>query len=494
MAGPTNHGLDRTAFGETSTAENTPIVALSFPYSVNDEFVTKHTNGQGAISQEDNMAILQSGAAANSSARVFSRVPVRYQPGQGTLVRFTALFPDVGVAGSEQFVGIGEVGDGFFVGYRGTEFGFLHRHSGKPEIRTVEITADADTGAGDITVQLNAVSAAIAVVQGDTAREVAVKVAAFDWSTVGLGWTVSVIDATLTFRSWSEAPKAGAFSYVDTDTTGVTATVTQVVAGVTATDSWHPQTAWSEHKLLEAGDALDMVLNPTKGNVYQIRYQWLGYGLISFFIESQVTGEITLVHRVRYSNLRIIPSLQNPTLPLQMSVLNTTNTSNLTVKVGSMGGLIEGRRSNGGIPRADENQRTDVGTTEVPIMTFSNRVVFQGTINRVRAQLGILSPGVDHSKTVIIRVRKNATLTGPVAFADVDTENSVLQVDKAATGIVAGARSVFSTLMGKSEGRDINLESINAVIGPGETLTITAETTSIENADVTAAATVSEHF
>ena len=59
------------------------------------------------------MAHLSTGAAANSSAQILSKEPIKYNPGQGGLVRFTGIFT-IGVANSTQLIGIGDSGDGYF--------------------------------------------------------------------------------------------------------------------------------------------------------------------------------------------------------------------------------------------------------------------------------------------------------------------------------------------------------------------------------------------
>ena len=121
----------RTAFDELLIAEATPVVQIQFPYNINTELVEVRENNLGSLTQADGMAVLQSGAGANSAAHMLSRMPLRYSPGQGALVRFTALFT-TGVTNSVQLAGIGEVGDGLFFGFNGDTFSSLRRELGKP--------------------------------------------------------------------------------------------------------------------------------------------------------------------------------------------------------------------------------------------------------------------------------------------------------------------------------------------------------------------------
>ena len=110
-----------TAFGELLTSEATPIVQVQFPYNINTDIWEIRANN-GSSSVGNNMANLSTGAGANQSSTILSRVPVKYNPGQGALCRFTAIYTS-GVANSTQFVGIGNIKDGTFFGFRGTTFG-----------------------------------------------------------------------------------------------------------------------------------------------------------------------------------------------------------------------------------------------------------------------------------------------------------------------------------------------------------------------------------
>ncbi len=163
----------RAAFGEALVAQPTPVVQLQFPYNINTDLIEPQENSSGTITQADGMAVVQSGAAANSGAHMLSKTALKYEPGQGALVRFTALFA-TGVANSLQLAGIGDVGDGLFFGYNGATFSILRREKGKPEVQTVTITSGAVTASGNITINLDGVAKTVAVVSGDSAREASV--------------------------------------------------------------------------------------------------------------------------------------------------------------------------------------------------------------------------------------------------------------------------------------------------------------------------------
>jgi len=119
-----------TAFGEVSTAENTPTCQVDFVYGINTDLTSNTTSNNATVTSSTGMAVLTTGTEVNSVATLVTRNYVKYRPGQGSMSRFTALFT-TGVAGSTQFAGPGGNSvDGIGFGYNGTSFGALYRHNG----------------------------------------------------------------------------------------------------------------------------------------------------------------------------------------------------------------------------------------------------------------------------------------------------------------------------------------------------------------------------
>lgn len=480
----------KSAFGELLVAEPTPVVQLQFPYNINADLIEKRENNLGTITQADGMAVMQSGASANSAAHMLSIVPLKYEPGQGALVRFTALFT-AGVANSVQVAGVGDVGDGLFFGFNGATFSILRREQGKSEVQTLTVTTGAVTATGNITINLDGVAKTVAVTMGDSVREVAVKIADADFSDTGLGWSATVHNATVIFKAWSDGNKVGTFSLVDTGTTGTVGAFAETIAGVSTTDEWIAQASWN----LDVADGTGHLptLDPTKGNVYQIRYQWLGFGILTFAIEHPEDGEFVDVHQIRYANANTVPSLQNPTLPLHIMSKNTSNTSNLTVKTSSMAGFVEGTIEEAPLQRAASGTSTVVGTTELPLVSVKNDIVHQSKLNRVEMRAEYLSVATEGTKPIIIRIRLNPTLTGTPAFAAFDAAVSVASVDTGASGLTGG-EDILTLLLGKTDSKLIFLNELKERLHPGDVFVITAEATSGSNHEVDAALSWGELF
>ncbi|MEA4932283.1 MAG: hypothetical protein VB071_01630 [Lawsonibacter sp.] len=377
--------LPYTAFHELRVATLTPVAGWTFNYNVNTDLVKTTVTVSGTVTQSNSKAVLQTGTAGSSSAAIQTIYALRYTPGVGGLVRFTALFT-AGVAGNTQVIGIGDDTDGFFFGYDGTSFGVLRRQNG--------------------------------------------------------------------------------------------------------TNNWIPQTTWNKDKFDGSGLS-GVTLDPTKGNVYSIRYQWLGFGAIDFMIENPTTGEAVIVNRIAYANSNTNPSIYNPTLPVYAKVENTTNTTNITLQTPSAMAFIEGS------PNSADNVRNSIFgskttvTTEAAILTIRNKSLFQTKTNRVRVRLDFLSTSADGTKNVTFRLLKNATLTGGT-YVDISTNTSVVDYNTGATYTAATGKALASFECGKTESLQFLLDSLNLVLAPGDTLTVTA--TSIASVDVFASLSWGELF
>ena len=255
------------------------------------------------------------------------------------------------------------------------------------------------------------------------------------------------------------------------------------------TDNWIPQTTWNVDKFNGTGLS-GVTLDPTKGNVYSIEYQWLGFGAISFFIENPATGFPTLVHIIQYANANIIPSIFNPTLPVIAQVINTTNASNLALSTSSAMGMVEGNADTNTLVTVNSFSNSKVVTaTETSVFTLRNNATFQGKTNRVRVQFSFFSVN-STSNLSIVRLTVNATLGGTPTFINISPTTSVMAADIAGTTVTGGSRKL-TIVVGTSGDAQLSINDQDLEIGPGDTLTVSASS-GAGNATVTAAITWDE--
>lgn len=455
----------KTAFGESAVASVTPIFQSDFSYNINSELWTTKANN-GTVSLDLNRARMSTGAGANQSAILQSKIPIKYSPGQGGLVRFTSVFT-TGVPNSTQILGIGNSSAGFFFGYNGEDFGILRRKDGANEARTFAVTTGSST-AENISVTLDGVSTGAVVpvtASGDTTIT-ANEIANFDYSNIGGGWETTVEGSNVLFISFDSSVKSGAFSITATT---AAVSISQEIAGVVPTDIWISQDNFSEDKC--DGSGAFPVIDWTKGNIFQIQYQWLGYGQIAFFLENPKTGAFTMVHRIKYANTSEFTSIDNPTGPLYLSVINDSNSSDVVMMCPSFGGFIEGALIPG-IVKFSESATKNL-STEAPVLSLHVKKIFHGRENQVKAKLTIISFASDGTKSSVIKTHKNATLVG-ADFNDVDTENSVVSFDSSATSL-SGGKSDIVIGLAKVDSVTISVTDVSIVILPGETITISGQ-------------------
>jgi len=478
----------KSAFGESLTAQLESVVQLLFTYILNPLLVDIRDNG-GSSSVADGMLTLSTGAAANQSSTMKSVVTARYEAGIGFRSRFTGLFT-AGAANSTQIIGVGGPSEGFFFGYNGASFGVLHRYGGAEEIRTLTVNTASST-AEDITITLDGdATATVTVTNSGNTTTTANEIAAHDYSSVGDGWTARAVGSTVVFTSWSSGAKSGTYS-LSSATTAV-GTFAQTLAGVAHTDSWTAQASWNGPDIFDGSGITGVTLDADKGNVYQIDFQYLGFGIIRFFIEDPDDGELHLVHAVPYANANTRPSLDNPSLNLFAQASNAANTSDIVLKSSSMAIFKDGKRRDGGINRGVEVIANLATANETPILSLRLGEVFGNKENRTEIKVNYISASVEHTKPVIFNLYANATLTD-ASFSEIASGESSVYKDTSATALSGGV-FLFALPLGKSGNAVLDLKDKLdlARFGVGDVLTIAAEPISATGADVVASINFTE--
>jgi len=473
-----------TAFGELQTESKTPQVQLRFPYNAvpTDIGQVLTNNASSSVSVANAVASVTCAGAYPAFSQIRTVDTLRYGPGQGAEFLGTCAFT-TGVALSSQVFGVGDDDEGLYFGYNGTTFGILEKSFGSLEVKSLTITAGESTGAGNITITLDGTAVTVAIGAGDTIAEVCAAIVAESAAifNAGRGWEVNTEDnVTVKFISLVAENAAGAFSFVDTDSTGVTAgAFSEPVAGAAPTEVWTAQTAWN-------GDVMDgtgpsgMTLDPTKLNVFKIQFQYLGAGGREFYIESQTTGQLVLVHTIHYTNQNTIPWCRDPTFHLNLIAKTESGYSGsaLVMKTSSMGGFIQGVESPEGVRRGVSVTKS-MSTTEQPLLILSNNVVFNSLVNKITVFPDIvIIANESTSKDLTVNIKKNPTsITGAAALTSIQSGVSVMSYGSTGTAIVGGA-NLLSFVVGPAGQVVVNLADLVAKIHPEERIVFTGSVAS----------------
>ncbi len=252
--------------------------------------------------------------------------------------------------------------------------------------------------------------------------------------------------------------------------------------GSPATDTWIPQTDWNGDKCDGSG-ASGFNWNPTYGTPAMVRYPFLGYGDISFWLQDTTTARWILCHTIRYANTTAALQLGNPSLFFYSQVLNSGNNTNLTAYCGSVGFFLCGERAFVSSPRwAADNNKSGI-TAETNILSLRNATTYNGVTNRALIRLTQVSVGSQAAAgTYVLRLRIGATIGGVPAFtpvggatadngATITSGNSITSVDTAGTTATAGTYIFNISGPNAGGGGLTDLTPYNLFIAPGEILT-----------------------
>lgn len=215
--------------------------------------------------------------------------------------------------------------------------------------------------------------------------------------------------------------------------------------------------------------------DPTKGNVFLIQYQWLGFGEQSFFMENEA-GNLSLVHEIEYTNKNTEVSVINPNLPLSAYVVNTGNTTPIELKTPSASAGLHGDGLNDALSTnvsADSTRAITAGDT--PFLAFRLGDTYKGKANRIFSQALRLVCAADLNKPVTIRAYASGSVNDG-AWNYVSEEVSPIEYNNTLTSYTLGTQ-VGSFPLGKTDSQDFPLGITKFRFYAGQQIVLVASTT-----------------
>jgi hypothetical protein len=516
-----NANFSASASGSVVTITNVATGAAYYPTTptvsgLGRDVTTGELVGEYS-SLASTVATVTSKPAARSAGYMESVRMLTYRPGQGGLARFSANFPQFvsTESGAVAVAGIGNPSGGFYFGRWGATpatfatdmFGIVHLNGGKPEVRTLTITS-ASGSSGNVIVRLAGQDYVVNVGGLDSAAEIAMFIADGDFSYGG--WRAEAAGSTVRFIStWNEQlvdPAAlGPRSTVGTDSvqtiTGSSVSTFSALSfstttvGVAPTVTYIPQAEWNLDRMDGTGPS-GAVLDPTKGNVYQVFNQWHGFGGIVFCVENADTTQLDPVHVIKYANTATAPSLLFPNVRLQWirSAGSATAAAAAVTSVvnATSGALFLQGTLHEDIPeyRVISAQITPASdSTDLIALVLRMPETFGGELNTVVARLKSLSLHNDGTKTAVFTMRRSVVFmlssmttasATPPNFAAVDSEGALeywapsqaVSGDITVSSAISSATTVGSFPIGATSSADFDLRSRDILIGPGESVVL----------------------
>lgn len=218
----------------------------------------------------------------------------------------------------------------------------------------------------------------------------------------------------------------------------------------------------------------------TKGVPMMVKYPYLGYGNIDFWVQNPSNSKWIPCHTIKYANSSATTQLSNPSLSIYGQVLNAGNTSNLTMFLGSAGVFLDGIREFLGPQYGADSTRATV-TTEVPILNIKCSTVINGVNNRGLARLRAVTFVSDGGNGVsVCRMKKGSALTGAVYYpvdgttgdqgTSLTGSNSIMSFDTGSTAL-SGGKTLFNTAVSRNSSTTVDMTPFNIFVAPGEVLT-----------------------
>lgn len=459
----------RTAFGEPISVPLWPIIQLDALYGFDPREFEIFTANGGNVDQDTAKVLFRAhtGTAAGGYGVIRSNRVIRYRPGQGVLARFTAQYdnPQTGVT---LRAGLFAQEQSLSIGYDGTQFGILRQNGGKAEI--VKLTIDSNT-AGDATVTLNGVTTTITLSTTNTATS-AKEISA----TAFPGWITEQCDNRVFFLSTTLGPKTpGTYSVGGT----ATGTIAAVQTGVENVNNWTYQSDFNVDKLDGTGVS-GVVLDPSKLNIYQIQFRWLGAGEIRFSLENPINGDMIFFHHIHYSNRHTTVHLDNPSFKIGYIAANLSANTITDAHAGgaSMMAAQEGLQVDNAFPTATNVSKSNLASNTVHgLITLKNSLIYQDKINLRKVKMKRLSVAFQGNDPVILYILLNGVKSVGHTFNSIGTYSCIQKDTSAGSYTITNEIPLAEFVLPINGSGTFDLDSLELSIPPGDNLNIAISST-----------------
>lgn len=429
-----NAAFSTTIFGNIVIITNATSTS-SDPRSI--ELISMPATSPSTLIQNNGLLECKCGSGIGDYAVLRSKRNLRYRPGIGSIARFTALY-DTPSAGTLQYSGISNSVCGLYFGYDSSgDFGISYRNSGKHTLYDLTIGISTPS-TGTVNVRIDGIDNLINITNVSSKEIVARQIASHDFR--GSLHLTEVIGDKIIFSSERLNTNVDLFAFSLGTATGITGTFVKKSSAVAQTDTLIKQTDWNIDKMDGNGPS-GMILDPSKGNVFEITYQYLGFGKITFFIEDENTGLFQKVHVIKYTNQNLLPSLINPGLALTYFTTTTISNISKTIKGASGAQFISGNERDFSPFYSHGNSHLDIGEAESEEILFAikNSRWFENKGNQselifknISASTGKSANNTKCSVTFIIK--KGGTPSAGLNFSYIDEGNSVAQIASPSPG------------------------------------------------------------
>ena len=477
-------GSSISTFGEINVVQMTPIAQGDFVHNINSQTFNSRSFSGGAVTTENNMAVLDSGNSASGSAVIQLRRQLRYKAGQGAAMRATALFA-TGTVGNAQFIGMGTSESGYFLGYFSDFFGILHSKTGAREVRRLDIETPVTT-TENVTVELNGNTIVVPVTGDGNGTQTAYQIAQGNYREVGAGgWIADVYSSSVYFIS-SRSRQDATGSYSITGGT-VSGSFTRLIPGQDQENDFIPSSLFNADKLDGTGPS-QFTINPQKGNIYQISFQYLGFGNAKFFVEDPETGYFIKMHEIKNANSLDKPVLKNPNVSILATSANIGGTQPVKMKTASLVAYTEGIVTKLDPKYAKSTTFSINSSTYLPVAIYKAARIFNnlscfGNFELLKIA-GSNESAAAAPKTVTIGLFLGAQISGDVFFEHTLENQSIVDcatLDPSSNTIsnLSSITPFYEMIVGAGGATTQDIRDFDFSFGPGEEVLVAIKTSGL---------------
>lgn len=263
-----------------------------------------------------------------------------------------------------------------------------------------------------------------------------------------------------------------------------------------SSNTFIPQSSWNSDKMDGTG-ASGFTIDPTKINIFEYKFQYLGGGNLFFFVIVPSTGRWVLAHMIQNAGTLTSPVFRDPTMhAMWYSNCYTTSSIPVIVQGGSVGQFLEGERRFLGPKGSFAGTPTSAVTNNTNTLMFAlkNSTYFNGIPNRSQAHIRSISFGGNGSGTgsnqpngvISFTLTRNPT-GGPTVWAPYNGSlgsgtsgsniigNSTISSNISPLTTLAGGNTGFTHVVAiGGQSGPIDLSDYEITLNPGETLCFSA--------------------
>ena len=216
-----------------------------------------------------------------------------------------------------------------------------------------------------------------------------------------------------------------------------------------------------------------------------IKYPFLGYGDVYFYVQNPVSGQWVLIHTIQYANSSTAIELSNPSLQFLAFASASATVTNVICYVGSYSLFLSGERNFLSNPKWGMDSYKASITTETCLLNIQNCTSYNGVANRGMIRIHSISFGNINSSVAILRLKLNGTIGGSPSYtpisgstanngATITSGNSIASYDIAGTTISGGIYLWGISAAGNSASNLVyDLSGISLLLAPGDVLSVT---------------------